>query len=126
MLRTGIRVATGRAIAFGACAPLRSIGKGGLGDFSTLLKETTKMMEAGKEQLEKAEHVGTAGAGMVSVTLNGLGRIKAIKIDEALKKDPKHLSVIEDLIMTAHNSAHEKITRVDPNNLGDLFKKFNL
>ncbi|MEP0522040.1 MAG: YbaB/EbfC family nucleoid-associated protein [Hyphomicrobiales bacterium] len=50
---------------------------------------------------------GTAGAGLVKVTLSGKGDIKAISIDPSLI-DPSEPEMLEDLIMAAHNDAKSK------------------
>ncbi len=60
-----------------------------------------------QEELEQKEYVGSAGGGMVSVTLNGKGAMRGLKIDDSLmEKEEK--DVLEDLIVAAHNDAKQK------------------
>ena len=50
---------------------------------------------------------GQAGAGLIVVVLNGKGEMKQIKIDPSLI-DPDEPSILEDLIVAAHNDAKGK------------------
>lgn len=59
-------------------------------------------------RLEQEEVSGVSGAGMVTVTINGRGEMKGIKIDPALI-DPKEIEILEDLIVAAHNDAKTKL-----------------
>jgi hypothetical protein len=66
-----------------------------------------KMQEfqAGLIQVEVS---GAAGAGMVTVTLNGKGEMRGLKIAPDLAA-PGEIKVLEDLIVTAHNDAKGKV-----------------
>jgi DNA-binding YbaB/EbfC family protein len=66
-----------------------------------------KMAEL-QAQLETMEMTGSAGGGMVQVTLNGKGDLKKIKLDKTLL-DPAEVEVLEDLILAAHNDARGKV-----------------
>ena len=51
---------------------------------------------------------GSAGAGMVKVTMDGKGSLKSVTIDPALfEEDEKE--VIEDLIVAAHSDAKSRV-----------------
>lgn len=67
----------------------------------------TKMAEL-QQELATAEISGSSGAGMVSVTLNGKGEVRAIKIDPSIV-DPNDVEVLEDLLMAAINDARAKV-----------------
>ena len=62
-------------------------------------------MQAGLERIEMS---GQAGGGMVSVTLNGKGEMRAVKIDPKLL-DPAEVEVLEDLILAAAKDAKSKV-----------------
>lgn len=63
-----------------------------------------EQMEKAKQQLEDAELTGSAGGGMVTVTVDGNGAMKAISIKpEAV--DPDDVEMLEDLIIAAYNEA---------------------
>ncbi len=58
-------------------------------------------------ELERIEMTGQAGGGMVKVTLNGKGDMRAIKIDPKLL-DPAEVEVLEDLIRAPTKDAKDK------------------
>ena len=59
-------------------------------------------------QLEQVEMSGAAGGGMVSVTVNGKGEARQVKIDASLA-DADEIEVLEDLIVAAFNDAKAKV-----------------
>jgi nucleoid-associated protein EbfC len=61
-----------------------------------------------QSQLEQVEMTGGAGRGMVSVTVNGKGEARQVKIDPSLV-DPEETEVLEDLIVAAFNDAKAKV-----------------
>ncbi|HSD34977.1 MAG TPA: YbaB/EbfC family nucleoid-associated protein [Alphaproteobacteria bacterium] len=61
-----------------------------------------------QSQLEQVEMIGSAGGGMVSVTVNGKGEARQVKIDPSLV-DPEETEVLEDLIVAAFNDAKAKV-----------------
>jgi nucleoid-associated protein EbfC len=61
-----------------------------------------------QSQLEQVEMTGGAGGGMVSVTVNGKGEARQVKIDPSLV-DPEDTEVLEDLIVAAFNDAKAKV-----------------
>lgn len=65
-----------------------------------------KMAEA-QEKLGLIEVTGSAGGGMVSITLTGKGEAKKVKIDPKLI-DPNDPEMLEDLILAACNDARRK------------------
>ena len=89
-------------------------GGGMPGNMSQLMKQAQRMqrqMEEAQAQLEEAEMTGTAGGGVVEVTVSGKKEITKIKIDpEAV--DPDDVEMIEDLVMAAANEALRKVDEV--------------
>jgi hypothetical protein len=76
-----------------------------------LMKQAQAMQEKMAEmqaELEAVEMTGIAGGGMVQVTLNGKGDVRAVKIDKAAI-DPAESEVLEDLIVAAFNDARAKV-----------------
>jgi DNA-binding YbaB/EbfC family protein len=67
----------------------------------------SKMAEM-QEKLEAMEITGTSGAGMITVTLNGKGAMRRVKIDPSLAKADE-VEILEDLITAAHNDAKSKL-----------------
>ena len=77
-----------------------------------LLKQAQAMQEKVAEiqaQLDAVEMIGRAGGGVIAVTLNGRGDLKAVKIDKSLV-DPDEVEVLEDLIVAAFADARRKVT----------------
>jgi DNA-binding YbaB/EbfC family protein len=64
-----------------------------------------------QEELERLEVEGQSGGGMVKITLNAKGQMKAIALDPTLMK-PEESEIVEDLILAAHADARAKADRV--------------
>jgi len=79
-------------------------------DFSKILdkaKELENKMKESQEKIKSIKAEGISGSNSVKVTLNGDGEMIGIFISEDIMKEDK--SVIEDLIVAAHNNAKEKL-----------------
>ena len=75
-------------------------------DFQKILdkaKELETTMKEKQEKIKKIEAEGISGGNKIKITLNGEGEIKKIEMSDNLFKEDK--SVIEDLIIAAHNNA---------------------
>ena len=73
-------------------------------DFSKILdkaKELENKMKESQEKIKSIKVEGISGSNSVKVTLNGDGEMIGIFISEDIMKEDK--SVIEDLIVAAHN-----------------------
>ena len=79
-------------------------------DFLKMMKQAKQMQERmGSLQEEIADLTveGSAGGGMVSVTLSGKGEMKGLRIDPSLAKADE-VEILEDLILAAHQDAKTK------------------
>ena len=79
-------------------------------DFMKMMKQAQEIqgrMAQMQSEVEALELTGTAGAGLVSVTLNGKGAMMGIKIDPSLLK-PEEAEILEDLIIAAFSDAKAK------------------
>lgn len=77
---------------------------------SALMKQAQEMqekMQKMQEELANAEVSGQAGAGLVSIVMNGRHDVKRVTIDDSLMQEDKE--VLEDLIAAAVNDAVRKI-----------------
>jgi nucleoid-associated protein EbfC len=79
-----------------------------LGQFMKQAQAMQTRMAEMQAELERIEMAGQAGGGMVKVTLNGKGEMRAIKIDPKLV-DPAEVEVLEDLILAAAKDAKSKV-----------------
>ena len=76
-----------------------------------LMKQASQMqakMAEMQAKLEAMEIEGSAGAGMVTVTLSGKGDMKRVKMDPKLA-DPAEMEMLEDLVVAAHAEAKRRI-----------------
>lgn len=72
------------------------------------VKDMQERMQRLQEELASMEVTGSAGAGLVSVTLNGKGDFRRVKIDPSLMK-PDEAEIVEDLIIAAAADAKTKV-----------------
>ncbi|WP_173006273.1 YbaB/EbfC family nucleoid-associated protein [Labrenzia sp. THAF82] len=71
-------------------------------------KQMQEQMGSLQEQIVDIEAVASSGGGLVTVTLNGKGELKGLKIDPSMLKE-EEAEILEDLIMAAHTEAKAKI-----------------
>jgi nucleoid-associated protein EbfC len=64
-----------------------------------------------QEELERLEVEGQSGGGMVKITLNAKGQMRAIALDPTLM-NPEDREMVEDLILAAHADARAKAERL--------------
>ncbi len=79
------------------------------GNIAQLMQQAQKMQEnlqRAQEELAKIEVTGSAGGGMVSVTLSGTKECRKVRIDPSVLADPE---MAEDLIAAAFNDAANKV-----------------
>eukprot|EP01095_Lingulamoeba_sp_RSL-Kostka_P008801 TRINITY_DN2984_c0_g2_i1.p1 TRINITY_DN2984_c0_g2~~TRINITY_DN2984_c0_g2_i1.p1 ORF type:complete len:165 (+),score=52.01 TRINITY_DN2984_c0_g2_i1:107-601(+) len=108
------------------------------GDFEKIAKFVKQNLEDFEDQKKKIDEskllikkTCSAGADMVSMTLNGHGNIEEIKIDKELLKEGNEC-IIEDLIKICHNDAKKKVDEEvsklnDPTKkFGDMFSNFDI
>ena len=81
-----------------------------LTDFTKILDKAKEIEAKMKESQEKIKNIkieGVSGSNSVKVTLNGDGEMIKIDISSDIIKEDK--SIIEDLVVAAHNNAKEKL-----------------
>ena len=81
-----------------------------MADFLGMMKQAMQLqskMKEMQEQLALIEVTGTAGGGLVNVTMTAKMEIKSLKIDPSLIK-PEEGEILEDLIVAALNDARRK------------------
>lgn len=79
-----------------------------LGNLMKQAQEMQAKMEEIQERLSAVEMSGVSGAGMVTVTLNGKGDMRQVKIDPSLF-NAEDAEVVEDLIVAAFADAKAKV-----------------
>ena len=81
-----------------------------MNDFSKILdkaKELESRMRESQENIKKIRVEGISGSNSIKVILDGEGEMQKIEISEEILKEEK--SIIEDLIVAAHNNAKSQI-----------------
>tara|TARA_B100000902_G_scaffold267912_1_gene253976 strand:- start:866 stop:1183 length:318 start_codon:yes stop_codon:yes gene_type:complete len=79
-------------------------------DFNKILdkaKELEAKMKESQENIKKIKAEGLSGANSIKVILDGEGEMHKIEISNEILKEEK--SIIEDLIVAAHNNAKKKL-----------------
>ena len=79
-------------------------------DFSKILDQAKQLeakMKESQEKIKKIEVVGISGADSVKVTLNGEGEMIKLELSDQILKEEK--TIIEDLIIAAHNNAKSQL-----------------
>jgi len=79
-------------------------------DFNKILdkaKELEAKMKESQENIKKITAEGVSGSSSVKVVLDGEGEMQKIEISDEIFKEEK--SIIEDLIVAAHNNAKVKL-----------------
>ena len=81
-----------------------------IGDLMGMMKQASQLQAKVQEmqaELDRIEVDGTAGGGMVTVTLTAKGELKGVKLDDSLIK-PDEKEILEDLLVAAHADARRK------------------
>jgi DNA-binding YbaB/EbfC family protein len=81
-----------------------------MADFLGMMKQAAQLqskMQAMQAELDSIVVEGTAGGGMVIVTLTAKGDLKGVKFDDSLMK-PEEKEILEDLLVAAHADARRK------------------
>lgn len=92
--------------------------KGGIGNILKQAQAMQENMKRAQEELANMEVTGSAGGGMVSVTLTGRNDVRKVHIDAALLQDDKE--VLEDLIAAAMNDAVRKVEQMSAEKMSGL------
>ncbi|CAN5709005.1 YbaB/EbfC family nucleoid-associated protein [soil metagenome] len=88
------------------------------GNIAQLMQQAQKMQEdlqRAQEELANIEITGSAGGGMVSVTLTGRKECRKVRIDPGVLSDPE---MVEDLVAAAFNDASNKVDQASQEKLG--------
>ena len=96
-------------------------------DFTDLISQAKKMQEKMKETqetLKKIEVEGFSGGNAVKVIMNGDGELKKIFLGETLLKES--ISIVEDLIVAAHNDAKSKLKKKTSDEISKVTGGINL
>ena len=88
------------------------------GNIAQLMQQAQKMqenMQRAQEELAGMEVTGSAGGGMVSVTITGRMECRKVRIDASVMSDPE---MVEDLVAAAFNDAVNKANAASQEKMG--------
>ena len=97
-------------------------------DIASLMRqaqELKKNFEQTQAELEQLTVTGSAGGGIVTADVNGLGQIKRVKLD-ATAVNPNDVEMLEDLIVVAVADAQSKAATESKLRGGKLGEGLNL
>ena len=95
---------------------------GGQPNLQQLMKQAQQMQQQvadAQAELAEAELTGTAGGGLVTVTIKGTGEVTTIKIDPKAV-DPDDVETLEDLVLAAFHNATEAQRQLTEQKMGPL------
>ncbi|HEC26187.1 MAG TPA: YbaB/EbfC family nucleoid-associated protein [Gammaproteobacteria bacterium] len=81
--------------------------KGGLGNIMKQAQAMQEKMQQAQEELAHTEVEGSAGGGLVSITMTCRHDVRKVVIDDELLSEEK--AVLEDLVAAALNDAVRKV-----------------
>lgn len=95
---------------------------GGQPNLQQMMKQAQKMQQqiaVAQAELAGAELTGTAGGGLVTVTVSGVGEFKSVKIDPKAV-DPDDVETLEDLVLAAVHNANEAVRKLTEEKMGPV------
>ncbi len=95
---------------------------GGQPNMQQLMKQAQKMqaqMHEAQQKLAETELTGTAGGGLVSVTVSGAGEVLGVKI-AAAAVDPDDVETLEDLVLAAIRDGQTQASELGESAMGPV------
>jgi DNA-binding YbaB/EbfC family protein len=95
---------------------------GGQPNMQQLMKQAQKMQQqiaAAQAELADDEVVGSAGGGLVSVTVSGTGELKSVTIDPKVV-DPDDVETLQDLVVVAVRDATRAASELAEQKMGPV------
>ncbi|MBF68269.1 MAG: YbaB/EbfC family nucleoid-associated protein [Gammaproteobacteria bacterium] len=92
--------------------------KGGLGDIMAQAQQMQQKAQAIQEEIANAEVLGEAGAGLVTVNMNGRHDVIRVTVDPDVLAEDK--SMLEDLLAAAVNDAVRRVEAMREEKMADV------
>ena len=87
-------------------------------------KEIESKIKESQEKIKKIEAEGVSGSNSVKLILNGNGEMTKLELSNEVLKEEK--TIIEDLIVAAHNNAKLKIRTKTPDEISKTTADFGI
>lgn len=97
-------------------------------NMNQMMKQVKKMqqeMAKAQQELENKEVIGTAGGGVVKVTMNGHKQLRGIEIAPEVI-DPDDAEMLQDLITAAFNEALKQVDELVNKDMGKFTGGMNI
>jgi DNA-binding YbaB/EbfC family protein len=98
--------------------------RGQIGQLMQQAQRMQEQMQRAQEEIARLEVTGSAGGGLVNVTMTGAHEVRRVQIDRKLMADDPEMA--EDLVAAAVNDAVNKISSASKDKLGGVTSGFNL
>jgi DNA-binding YbaB/EbfC family protein len=98
--------------------------KGGLGQLMRQAQQMQADMQKAQEELANLEVNGTAGGGMVTVTMTCRHQVRGVSIDDSMIGDDREM--LEDLVAAAVNDAVRKVEQTVQERFSGMTAGLNL
>jgi hypothetical protein len=87
------------------------------GNMQAMMQQAQKMQEKLQAEVALIRVDGTAGGGMVSITMDGQKNVLAVKIDAEVAGD---VEMLQDLVLAACNEAVKKVDQETQKKMGGM------
>jgi len=87
------------------------------GNMQTAMKQAQQMQARMQEEIAKIRVEGSAGGGMVMVSMDGQKNILSVKIDKEVAGD---VEMMQDLVLAACNEAVRKVDEAIQQKMGGM------
>jgi DNA-binding YbaB/EbfC family protein len=98
--------------------------KGQLGQLMQQAQQMQENLKRAQEEIAKLEVNGSAGGGMVEVTMTGRHEVRRVRIDRKMMADDPEMA--EDMVAAAVNDAVNKVAEASQQKLGSVGSGMNL
>ena len=96
-----------------------------LGQIMKQAQEMQTKMQDMQEKLSAVEMTGSAGAGMVTVTMNGVKEVQGLKIDPEVVS-AEDVEMLQDLIVAAIAEAQRRADELMSQQMGGMMGGMNI
>jgi DNA-binding YbaB/EbfC family protein len=90
-----------------------------------MMQQAQEMQEKLQQQLRATIVEGTAGGGMVTVTMNGVKEVQGLKIDPEVVS-PEDVEMLQDLIVAAIAEAQRRADELMSQQMGGMMGGMNI
>jgi nucleoid-associated protein EbfC len=96
-----------------------------MGNMMKQMQKIQKQMQKAQEELKEKTVDGSAGGGMVTVTMNGHKELVDVQINEDAV-DPDDVEMLQDLVMAAFNDALKQVDEMVQQEMGKYTGGMNI